>query len=165
MAVGGDQTYALVAPEIMAVSSSEITLSWSAPVDTGKSPVTGYRVYMFDDVGLNSQADPEPVKHEIQARLSHRWEICLAEIVGNPRRYLGIPRESCARTAWRRWRVWMIVVDAECIQRTPGRLSRGRRKPTQTRQWIYLLCWGCSCSYDLIEDPKPSRPLTQTLSF
>ncbi|CAM9800578.1 unnamed protein product [Ectocarpus sp. 6 AP-2014] len=66
MAVGGNQTYATVSPTVLAVSSSEVTLSWAAPVDTGKSPVTGYHVYMFDGVGLNSQADPEPVKHEIQ---------------------------------------------------------------------------------------------------
>ncbi|CAN0395809.1 unnamed protein product, partial [Hapterophycus canaliculatus] len=65
-AVGGNRTYASVHPTVLAVSSSEITLSWTTPVDTGKSPVTGYLVYMFDDVGLNSQADPEPVKHEIQ---------------------------------------------------------------------------------------------------
>lgn len=66
MAVGGDQTYALVTPTVLAVSSSEVTLSWPAPLDTGMSPVTGYLVYMFDGVGLNSQADPQPVKHEIQ---------------------------------------------------------------------------------------------------
>lgn len=70
MAVGGGQTYALVTPTILAVSSSEVTLSWSTPVDTGKSPVTGYHVYMFDGVGLNSQADPQPVKHEIQVKVN-----------------------------------------------------------------------------------------------
>lgn len=70
MAVGGNQTYASVTPTISAVSSSEVTLSWSAPVDTGKSPVTGYHVYMFDGIGLNSQADPQPVKHEIQVNLN-----------------------------------------------------------------------------------------------
>lgn len=66
MAVGGNQTYAAVTPTISAISSNEITVAWAAPVDTGKSPVTGYQLYMFDGVGLNSQADPEPVKHEIQ---------------------------------------------------------------------------------------------------
>lgn len=69
-AVGGDQTYASVTPTILAVSSSEATLSWPAPVDTGKSPVTGYHVYMFDGIGLNSQADPQPVKHEIQVSVT-----------------------------------------------------------------------------------------------
>lgn len=69
MNVEGDQTYALVTPTILAVSSRDVTLSWSAPVDTGKSPVTGYHVYMFDGVGLNSQADPQPVKHEIQVNV------------------------------------------------------------------------------------------------
>lgn len=66
--MGGNQTYATISPTVLAVSSSEVTLSWAAPVDTGKSPVTGYHVYMFDGVGLNSQADPEPVKHEIQVK-------------------------------------------------------------------------------------------------
>lgn len=69
MAVGGNQTYASVTPTISTVSSSEITISWAAPTDTGKSPITGYQVYMFDGVGLNSQADPEPVKHEIQVKI------------------------------------------------------------------------------------------------
>lgn len=63
----------MVHPTILAVSSAEITLSWTTPVDTGKSPVTGYQVYMFDDVGLNSQADPEPVKHEVQVQGGGEW--------------------------------------------------------------------------------------------
>lgn len=70
MNVDGDQTYASVTPTITAVSSSEATLSWSAPADTGKSPITGYHVYMFDGIGLNSQADPQPVKHEIQVNVN-----------------------------------------------------------------------------------------------
>lgn len=68
--VAGAQTYALVTPTITAVTSSAVTLSWSAPADTGRSPITGYHVYMFDGIGLNSQADPQPVKHEIQVNVT-----------------------------------------------------------------------------------------------
>ena len=99
MAVGGEQTYASVAPEILAVSSTEITLAWSAPVDTGKSPVTGYHVYMFDGVGLNSQADPQPVKHEIQVISttisSVRLGSCrLFSTDISPQKRLGLPRRK-----------------------------------------------------------------------
>lgn len=38
------------------------------PVISCFPPNLGLQVYMFDGVGLNSQADPEPVKKEIQVR-------------------------------------------------------------------------------------------------
>lgn len=44
MSVDGNQTYSKVRPAIEEISSREIAISWTAPVDTGKSPVTGYHV-------------------------------------------------------------------------------------------------------------------------
>lgn len=99
MAVGGEQTYASVNPTILAVSSSEVTLSWPAPVDTGKSPITGYHVYMFDGIGLNSQADPQPVKHEIQVNPNLQQQAGRLRS-GSCRTFPGTLRRSLENKGW-----------------------------------------------------------------
>ena len=53
-------------PTIVDVQSTAISLAWSAGADTGGTPITGYKVYMFPGVAPGSLADPEPVKREVQ---------------------------------------------------------------------------------------------------
>jgi len=68
--VFGKFTYAQTKPTLLDVSSTSVTLSWNEPLDTGLTPITGYRVYSFPGVDLNSQAVPEPVKLDIQEVIS-----------------------------------------------------------------------------------------------
>jgi hypothetical protein len=64
----GNNVYKNLKPAIAAVSSSEITLTWPMPSSnsTGSVPVTGYKVYMFPGVGLNTLANPVTVLNEVQ---------------------------------------------------------------------------------------------------
>ena len=64
----GNHTYALAKPSIDDVEATAIDISWDSPPpnSTGHSPITGYKVYMYPGVALNSVADPEPVKQEVQ---------------------------------------------------------------------------------------------------
>ena len=61
-----EATYSQVAPTVTDVMATEISIEWVAPVDTGASPITGYEVWMFPGVAHDTQADPYPVKREIQ---------------------------------------------------------------------------------------------------
>lgn len=63
MSVNGNQTYSSVRPEVEEISSTEITISWTAPVDTGKSPVTGYHVSSL-----------EPKKAGMKSVCVRRWK-------------------------------------------------------------------------------------------
>lgn len=65
-AVNQTSRYGTVLPQITDVSATAISLTWDEPVDRGVSPLTGYQVYMYPGAQLNSQADPEPVKQEVQ---------------------------------------------------------------------------------------------------
>ena len=56
-------------PVIADVDTDTVSITWSLPPNhpsPSGSPVTGYKVYQFDGVALNSAADPYPVKREIQ---------------------------------------------------------------------------------------------------
>ncbi len=59
-------TYSSVPPRVMAVSGNSISLEWSPPSDTGGTPITGYDIYMFPDMALNTQALPSPVQQQVQ---------------------------------------------------------------------------------------------------
>jgi hypothetical protein len=59
-------TYGLVRPTVTDVSATSIALKWDEPNDRGLSPITGYEVWMYPGAALNTQADPDPVKQEIQ---------------------------------------------------------------------------------------------------
>jgi hypothetical protein len=60
--------YSGVNPKVTAVESTQITLSWPMPSSnsTGSIPITGYKLYMFPGVGLNTLANPVTVLNEIQ---------------------------------------------------------------------------------------------------
>jgi len=58
--------YGLIKPTVMDVSATSIGIEWDEPLDRGVSPITGYEVWMYPGAPLNTQADPEPVKQEIQ---------------------------------------------------------------------------------------------------
>lgn len=47
MAVDGNLTYSSIRPTVEEVSANAITISWPTPLDSGKSPVTGYHVRTF----------------------------------------------------------------------------------------------------------------------
>jgi hypothetical protein len=53
-------------PDVTDVDATAISIAWATPADMRGSPVTGYRVYRFDGVALNTVAEPEPVKAEVQ---------------------------------------------------------------------------------------------------
>jgi len=56
-------------PTIVDVDTNSIEIKWSLPPghpNPSGSPITGYKVYQFPGVGLNSPADMYPVKREIQ---------------------------------------------------------------------------------------------------
>jgi len=59
-------TYGLIRPTVTDVSATSIALKWDEPSDRGVSPITGYEVWMYPGAALNTQADPEPVKQEVQ---------------------------------------------------------------------------------------------------
>ena len=61
-------TYNAVIPRITSIDSTQISLTWALPGvnSTGGSPITGYRVYMFPGIGLNTYANPHPVLKEVQ---------------------------------------------------------------------------------------------------
>ena len=62
------KTYESVLPQMTSIEAGEISLSWAMPAfnSTGGTPITGYKVYMFPGVGLNTLANPNPVHKEIQ---------------------------------------------------------------------------------------------------
>jgi hypothetical protein len=64
----GINTYESVVPQMTSIEASEMSLAWSMPAynSTGGTPITGYKVYMFPGVGLNTLANPNPVHKEIQ---------------------------------------------------------------------------------------------------
>ena len=55
-------------PTTTAIEEHEITVEWSSPASesTGGTPITGYRLYMYESVGLNTKSNPEPVRQEVQ---------------------------------------------------------------------------------------------------
>ena len=61
-------SYASVKPSIQAIDSTALTLSWAMPASdaTGGTPTTGYKVYMYPGVGLNTLANPTTVFNEEQ---------------------------------------------------------------------------------------------------
>jgi hypothetical protein len=59
-------TYGLVRPTVVDVTATSIALAWDEPADRGTSPITGYEVWMYPGAALNTQADPDPVKQEVQ---------------------------------------------------------------------------------------------------
>lgn len=64
----GALIYASIQPTIIAIDSSSVSLSWPMPPSnsTGGSPITGYKVYMYAGVGLNTLASPQVVFQEQQ---------------------------------------------------------------------------------------------------
>eukprot|EP01032_Pedospumella_encystans_P016613 gene16613-18946_t len=65
---GRNNTFATAAPTITAVSDSEITVAWPMPAlaSFGGIPVTGYLLYRYAGVGLNTNANPQTVFNEVQ---------------------------------------------------------------------------------------------------
>jgi hypothetical protein len=55
-------------PQIEAIDSTSLTLSWQMPASDalGGTPITGYKVYMYPGVGLNTNANPTTVFNEEQ---------------------------------------------------------------------------------------------------
>ena len=47
---------------------SAVHVRWRAPYHnaTGGSPISGYRLFMYPGASLNTVADPDPVKQEVQ---------------------------------------------------------------------------------------------------
>jgi hypothetical protein len=64
----GNLVYASVVPTITGVDSSSVSLSWPMPSSnsTGGSAVTGYKVWMFPGVPLNSLTNPVVVFQDVQ---------------------------------------------------------------------------------------------------
>ena len=66
-----------VQPSILSIDATEITLSW--PMCTagtgGGNPPTGYQVYMFPGVAINTLANPVTVYNEVQVTTD--WSIML----------------------------------------------------------------------------------------
>jgi hypothetical protein len=64
----GVLTYSLIAPTITAIESTAVTLAWPMPASTstGGTPLTGYQLYMFPGVGLNTLSTPIQVQKEVQ---------------------------------------------------------------------------------------------------
>lgn len=64
----GILTYSLVSPTLTAIDSTAVTLAWPMPASTstGGTPLTGYQVYMFAGVGLNTLSTPIQVYKEVQ---------------------------------------------------------------------------------------------------
>jgi hypothetical protein len=60
--------YSLFSPVLTAIDSSAVTLSWlmTSSNSTGGTPLTGYQVYQFDGVGLNTLSSPNQVYNEVQ---------------------------------------------------------------------------------------------------
>ena len=60
--------YGSIAPVVTSVSSTEIALYWPMPSAnaTGSIPITGYKVYSYAGVGLNTLANPQVVFNEVQ---------------------------------------------------------------------------------------------------
>merc|ERR1711968_156361 len=62
--------YPSPAPTITEISSTKITVNFDTPADNyaheSGSPITGYKLYAFAGVGLNTPSDPIPVKVEVQ---------------------------------------------------------------------------------------------------
>merc|ERR1711871_1933098 len=55
-------------PTARGVDAGEITISWPSPTtaSTGGTPITGYKVYMYPGVGLNTLVQPKQVFQEVQ---------------------------------------------------------------------------------------------------
>ncbi|CAM6003542.1 unnamed protein product, partial [Sphagnum balticum] len=64
----GNFTYSSVSPMFQSITSSQITIVWPMPSSnsTGGTPITGYKVYMYPGVLLNTLANPRPVLNEVQ---------------------------------------------------------------------------------------------------
>ena len=64
----GNQSYALVRPTNVDVGETSVHVRWRAPYHnaTGGSPISGYRLFMYPGASLNTVADPDPVKQEVQ---------------------------------------------------------------------------------------------------
>jgi len=60
--------YSHIAPSIVGISPSEITVTWPMPPSnsTGAIPITGYMVYTFPGAGANTLANPQTVFNEVQ---------------------------------------------------------------------------------------------------
>lgn len=61
-------TYSSVRPANVDVGETSVHVRWRAPAhnSTGGSPITGYRLFMYPGAPLNTVADPDPVKQEVQ---------------------------------------------------------------------------------------------------
>jgi hypothetical protein len=64
----GNLTYATVQPTVTEVDEKEISLRWNMPssLSTGGTPITGYRVFMYPGVSVNTLANPQVVFNEVQ---------------------------------------------------------------------------------------------------
>jgi hypothetical protein len=60
--------YAQISPMITSVNSNEMTVNWPMPPSncTGSIPITGYKLYQYAGVGINTYANPRTVYNEIQ---------------------------------------------------------------------------------------------------
>ena len=68
MSFTGDLVYSTISPAITAIDSSDVTLAWLMPASNsiGGTPLTGYQVFMFPGVGLNTLSTPVQVFKEVQ---------------------------------------------------------------------------------------------------
>ena len=64
----GNLLYSLSVPTITAVDSTTISLAWlmTSSNSTGGTPLTGYQVYMFQGIGVNTLSTPVQVYKEVQ---------------------------------------------------------------------------------------------------
>ena len=60
--------YDKIQPSIKSVDSNHITVSWPMPSSnsSGGTPITGYKLFMYTGVGLNTLANPKTVFQEVQ---------------------------------------------------------------------------------------------------
>lgn len=63
-----NHTYARSRPKTIDIGETSIHVQWSPPAlnSTGGSAITGYKLYMYPGASLNTVADPDPVKQEVQ---------------------------------------------------------------------------------------------------
>jgi len=61
-------TYSSQVPVVRDINSQQITVSWPMPSSgsIGGTPITGYKLFMYPGVGLNSLANPKVVYQEVQ---------------------------------------------------------------------------------------------------